>query len=39
MDNYTLLKTENLFFEKLYEKYWERILDFFICKQLEKTDI
>jgi hypothetical protein len=38
MDNYTLLKSELLFFEKLHEKYWERILNFFITKQLEKAD-
>jgi len=37
MDNYTAIKTESLFFEKLYEKYWDRILDFFITKHLNNT--
>jgi len=37
MDNYTSIKTESLFFEKLYEKYWDRILDFFITKHLNNT--
>lgn len=35
MDNYTSIKTESLFFEKLHEKYWDRILNFFISKHLE----
>ncbi|MFK7780016.1 MAG: hypothetical protein QM490_02615 [Candidatus Gracilibacteria bacterium] len=37
MDNYTAIKTESLFFEKLYEKYGDRILDFFITKHLNNT--
>ena len=37
MDNYTSIKTESLFFEKLYEKYWDRILNFFITKHLDNT--
>ncbi len=37
MDNYTSIKTESLFFEKLYEKYWDRILNFFLTKHLNNT--
>ena len=39
LDNYSSIKSEKVIFQKLYEKYWERILNFFVTKQLEKTDV
>ncbi len=39
MDNYTAIKNEKAIFQKLHDKYWDRILNFFVTKQLEKTDV
>jgi len=38
MDNYSSIKSEKILFERLYEKYWDRILNFFITKQLNKIN-
>lgn len=36
LDNYSAISTEKIVFQKLYDKYWDRILNYFISKQLEK---
>lgn len=38
MDNYTSIKSEKHFFQKLYEKYWDRIALFMQNKILESSD-